>query len=159
MPDNLIELLNRVKGNDLSDAFHASRQLGLLIERHRQNRYQDLSYESLLSSEDLNELRLTDRVVEQLTAELFSVFETYKDRASLAVWPLGKTFNKSVVDRLLKFLERNWAENDVVSSEILMTVYDDALLKNYSGLLEKIAKGGGEESRRLARQRLQLGTT
>ena len=156
MPKSLIKLLNEVKGSDLIDAFHASRELGLLVESHRQDRYGDTSYEMLLSSKELNQLRLTDKIVERLTEELLSVLENHSERSSLVVWPLGKTFKPSVIDRLLKHLEKNWKDNDILSSEILVVIYDQSLLDNYWGLIEKIAQEGGNESKKLASQCLQL---
>lgn len=148
---NLIALLSEIKGKNLSDAFHASRKLGLLIERHCQDRYADTTYELLLSNNELNELRLSDFLVNELVEELFFILENYKDRGNLAVWPLGRTFDPTVIDRLLQYLKKNWTD-DTVCSGILMTVYDSALLEDYWDLIKKIAKEGQKESKQLADQ-------
>lgn len=155
LPKILNQLVEACQSNGLEGVFDSSRVLGLLIERHRQNRYDDSSYSALLGSEELYGLQLSDEMVDDLVQKLLDILENCEDRASLMVWPLGKAYDSSVMERLLQFLEGRWEGNDSLTHGIIAAVYDPKLLENHWPLIEKIAKHGGPESRYMAKQYLE----
>lgn len=155
LPKILNQLMEACEGDNLERVFDSSRVLGLLIERHRQNRYDDSSYSTLLGSEELYDLQLSDEIVDDLVGKLFDILESCEDRAGLMAWALGKAYDSSVIEKLLQYLEDKWEDNDSLAHDIIIAVYDPKLFENHWDLIEKIAKHGGPESQYMAKQHLE----
>jgi len=105
-------LLNRTL--DPEQAMDALTDLGLLIERHTQNRYGEKEYLSLLGNDqDLYELRLTHEEVERGTQFLFYHLLNIRLHPVTAAWCLGKCYGQDILKGITGLLDVYRADDDV----------------------------------------------
>ena len=90
MNKHLKNLIEKSKSENFEKANSALSDLGLLVERHTQNRYLEEDYLTLFGfNEEIFDLRLTDNEVEYLVSFFFYHILNKKEHAVTAAWCLG----------------------------------------------------------------------
>lgn len=141
--------------DDLVESDYALARLGLLIEKHCQERHADTIYSELGFDEELNNLRLNSAQINQIAKEMVVILMNDPTHAGRAAWSLGKTFDIQFSPDLYVALERYWKTNDIVTAEIIAAIYFTGYLEDRKYLIEEIARNGSPESRDAAQQALK----
>lgn len=122
MNKHLLELIKKSKSDDLGVANDALSDLGLLVERHTQNRYSEKDYLTLLGNDDdLYNLRLTDNEAELLAAFFFYYMLNKNEHGITLAWCLGKCYNMDILEGM-KNLLKNFSTNDEVVLQLLYSI-------------------------------------
>lgn len=122
MNKHIRDLIEKSKSADLTIANDALSDLGLLVERHAQNRYSEKDYLTLLGNDyDLYNLRLTDSDVEQLTSFFFYYILNKSEHKVTAAWCLGKCYNMDILEGM-KNLLKTFNTNDEIVLQLLYSI-------------------------------------
>jgi hypothetical protein len=143
------EILDEVRAAGASTPFETITYLGLLLERHARNRYDDVIYEQLSFPPGWLELRLTEQefggIIEVLAEEL----ERYPKLRSTAAFALGKARSQESVRHLTSGLQKYWQSEDETTCQLLIALGNYGV-DRVADLVRRIAQEGLEKSRELA---------
>lgn len=115
-------LIDQAKTNDPKIVSDALTDLGLLVERHTQNRYSEDDYLSLLgNNEELFNLKLTDKEVELLVCFFFYHILNIHVHPVTVVWCLGKCYNLNILDGMNRLINV-FQSNDEIVLQLLYSV-------------------------------------
>ncbi len=119
--------------------------LGLLVERHTQNRYNDLSYLSLLGNDDeLFELKLSDNDVNSIAHFLFYHIMNTGVHPVTVAWCLGKCYGLDIYQGIIGLLKL-FSHDDDICEQLLFSLnalYDPReTFRDIAKILENPVKG------------------
>ena len=110
----LEELIEKSKSENLDTVNDALTDLGLLVERHTQNRYGEEDYLTLLGNDEkLFNLRLTENEVELLTCFFFYHILNVSVHPVTVAWCLGKCYNMNILRGMTHLLDIFCSDDDV----------------------------------------------
>ncbi len=122
MNENLKNLLEKSKSNDFTVANNALSDLGLLVERHTQNRYSEKDYLLLLdNNEELYNLKLTDSDVDVIVSFFFDQILNGTDHGVTLAWCLGKCYHLDIFEGMKKLLTV-YDDDDDVTLQLLYSI-------------------------------------
>lgn len=128
--NQIIKLFENAISNDISKVGNALNDLGLLVERHTQNRYQEKDYLLLFgNNEELFNLYLEDIEVKLITNFFFFHIINYELGQITTAWCLGKCYNQNIYKGMLSLL-KVFKYNDEVCEQLLFSMnslYDPRL--------------------------------
>lgn len=139
------KLINEAKMvDDQKSMMSTLTNLGLLIERHTQNRYTDDSYRILLGNDDdLFNLKLTNEDVDSIVHFLFYHIINISIHPVTVAWCLGKCYNYDIYNGIKRLLELYRYDDDICEQLLfsLNALYDPReTFKDISKILEKSIK-------------------
>lgn len=122
MNNLIVKLLN--KGENLEDKDsreHALLSLGLLVERHTQNRYNEQDYLHLLGNDmDLFNIKLTELEVNEIHSFFIQQLKAQNPSSVTLTWGLGKCYGKSHLQELLEIISL-YDRQDEVCQQVLFS--------------------------------------
>ncbi|WP_303318944.1 hypothetical protein Q4Q34_05700 [Flavivirga abyssicola] len=121
------ELIDKAKlVNDHKAMMSALTNLGLLIERHTQDRYADDSYHILFGNDDLFNLKLTNEDTNSIVHFLFYHIINIKIHPITVAWCLGKCYNYDIYDGIKRLLKLYSYDDDICEQLLfsLNALYD-----------------------------------
>lgn len=130
--------------------------LGLLLERHAMERYEDPIYAQLYFPSGWLELKLSRADFDEIVEVLAEVLDHHPRLASTAAFALGKAHSDLAVPCLITALRRSWQEDDELAYQLLIAL-DNFGLERAGDLVRQVAKDGLKESREFARDLVQHG--
>lgn len=144
MNKKILELSALAASTDHQDiSMTALTQLGLLVERHTQNRYTDTSYEFLFESYDLYHLKLEDEDVNYLVKFFFYHIINIHQHPVTVAWCLGKCYNQNIYEGIKRLLML-FKDNDDLCEQLLFSLnalYDPRFTyKDISEILKSAIK-------------------
>jgi HEAT repeat protein len=132
--------------------------LGLLLERHARNRYDDPIYEKLYFPPGWLELRLDREQFDAIVDVLADVLERHPRLRSTAAFALGKARSEQAVRHLAGALQRYWQSDDQTTYQLLVAL-DNRGKERVADLIDRIAREGLPNSRDFARDIVRLRTS
>jgi hypothetical protein len=112
--NSIKSLIQKTASSNLDDAMHSLTDLGLLIERHTQNRYADKDYLLLFgSNEELYHLVLKNDEVEYIVQFLFYHIMNIQIHPVTVAWCLGKCYGFDIYDGIINLFKIFKGEDDI----------------------------------------------
>lgn len=97
MSEIIKKLFSRAVSKNEDDVMYALTDMGLMIERHTQNRYEQEEYLQLMDNNyELYEYHLVEEDVEQIISFLFYHILNIHIHPVTVVWCLGKCYNRDI---------------------------------------------------------------
>ena len=122
MNKNIKELIVKAKSNDSDKISDALTDLGLLIERHTQNRYSEEDYLILLGNNiELFELRLEEEEVDIIVNFFFFHILNININPITVAWCLGKCYNVDILEGMKRLLVL-FSYNDELTLQLLFSI-------------------------------------
>jgi|GEM_PF-5299566 len=126
---NIVENLIYVMRSENEDkSLSAITSLGLLVERHIQDRYSDVDYLHLFHNDiQIYNLKLSDNEVNLILENvLFELFHNVNKNAVSLAWCLGKFHDKYILSDFLKLFKIYKNDDDVFLQLLfsLISIYD-----------------------------------
>ncbi|HEX8576966.1 MAG TPA: hypothetical protein VF677_11795 [Flavobacterium sp.] len=126
-------LFKKSKLNNIGFSNSALTDLGLLVERHTQNRYEDDSYLYLFSSKEIFEIKPEDKEIEVIINFFFYYIININHDSVTVAWCIGKCYGFDIILGLVRLLNI-FNEDDQVSLQLLYSInslYDFRNVKDY----------------------------
>lgn len=132
--EKILELFEIAKDKDIQLSYLALKDLGFLVERHVQNRYNHENYRELFSVERdyLYDLKLNTEQVELIIHFLFFHIININSLPTTVLWCLSKCYGIEIKDGLKKILIL-YQDKDEVCFQLIQTInslYDKDIFKN-----------------------------
>lgn len=117
----ILTLFKDAQSDDLEISNGALTDLGLIIERHKQNRYDDSSYELLFNNKDLFIIKNSENEIEIIISFLFYYIMNFENNSVTVAWCLGKCYNCNILIGIKK-LFIIFDSDDEVSLQLLYSI-------------------------------------
>lgn len=126
-------LFEKSRLNDFDSSNLALADLGLLVERHLQDRYHDEGYLHLLSSKEIYKIKLEDIEIEYIINFFFYHILNINQNPITVAWCLGKCYGFDIIFGIIRLLNV-FNEDDEVCLQLLCSInslYDFRNVKNH----------------------------
>jgi hypothetical protein len=143
------EILDDVRAAGASTPYETITYLGLLLERHARNRYDDPIYGQLFFPPGWLEFKLTQEEFDAIVEALADVLDRHANLRSTAAFALGKARSEASVRHLTSALHKYWQSEDETTYQLLVALGNSGI-DRVAELVHRIAREGPGKAREFA---------